>query len=80
MTRLPELWKEIQKSLSRDQWTNIRDIYTYVERSIKLDDEDYDPQSPTSGIPKWKRNIRNVLQYRKGKGHIEWDGNENYKL
>ena len=36
-----------------------------MEQYSKLDSEDYEPQQPTSDIPKWKRNVRNVLQYRK---------------
>lgn len=80
MTRLPELWNAIHKYLRSDRWTHIRDIYAFIERTIRLDDEDFEPQSPTSPIPKWKRNVRNVLQYRKSKGDVQWDGNENYKL
>jgi hypothetical protein len=51
-----------------------------VERYGNLDGEDFDPQSPTSDIPKWKRNVRNVLQYQKGIGEIRWDGDANYLL
>ncbi|MEZ4524982.1 MAG: type II toxin-antitoxin system Phd/YefM family antitoxin [Desulfobacterales bacterium] len=31
-------------------------------------------------IPKWKRTVRNVLQYRKKTGEIEWDGDAHYLL
>ena len=27
-----------------------------------------------------KRNVRNVLQYRKGTGEIEWDGQAKYRI
>ncbi len=49
---------------------------------MHLDEEDQEPQSPTSHIPKWKRNVRNVLQNRKkGKGRkIEWDEQGNYRI
>ena len=58
----------------------MQDIYRIIERIVDLDDEDFEPQSPNSDIPKYKRNVRNVLQYRKRKGEIEWDGDAKYKL
>ena len=80
MTRQPILWEAIRKCLSRGGWTSLQEIYDYVQRSINLDDEDYEPQSPSSDLPKWKRNVRNVLQHRKKVGDIEWDGHAHYKL
>jgi len=80
MTRHPDLWRSIQCVLRKNKWTSLEDIYGFVERDIRLDDEDFEPQAPTSDIPKWKRNVRNVLQYRKKRGEIEWDGNANYKF
>jgi hypothetical protein len=80
MLRLPEIWDIIRKNLSREKWTSLDEIYRTVERNTNLDDEDSEPQKPGSDIPKWKRNVRNVLQYRKKTGEIEWDGKANYKL
>lgn len=80
MTRLPAIWSCINNLLGRRQWYQLEDIYQLIEKNINLDSEDYEPQSPSSDIPKWKRNVRNVLQYRKRTGEIEWDGNANYKL
>ncbi len=51
-----------------------------VEENLNLDNEDYEPQSPSSPIPKWKRNVRNVLQRRKHKGEIKWNGRGEYYL
>lgn len=62
------------------EWVSIKEIYSIVENNFPLDSEDDEWQSPTSSIPKWRRNVRNVLQYRKGKGDIEWDGQGNYRL
>jgi hypothetical protein len=56
------------------------DIYALVERYLKLDKEDFQPQSPVSDIPKWKRNVRNVLQYRKGTGEIKCKERGNYRF
>lgn len=80
MLRLPQIWDIIRKNLSREKWTSLEEIYRIVERTANLDDEDLEPQAPGSDIPKWKRNVRNVLQYRKETGEIEWDSEANYKL
>jgi len=80
MTRLPEIWSCIKQSLPKGQWVNLERIYEVVEINLNLDSEDFEPQSPSSDIPKWKRNVRNVLQYRKRTGDIEWDSNANYRI
>ena len=80
MLRLPEIWDVIRKNLSKEKWTSLEEIYRIIERNANLDDEDYEPQAPGSDIPKWKRNVRNVLQYRKKTGDIEWDGDAQYRL
>ena len=80
MLRLPEIWDVIRKNLSKEKWTSLEEIYRIIERNTNLDGEDYEPQAPKSDIPKWKRNVRNVLQYRKKTGDIEWDGEAKYRL
>ena len=80
MTHLPEIWECIKTRLPKGQWVALDDIYHLIANSLKLDREDYEWQSPKSDIPKWKRNVRNVMQYRKKTGDIEWDGHGNYKL
>lgn len=80
MTHQPEIWDCIKSRLPKGQWVTMNDIYQLVSDNLKLDKEDYEWQSPSSDIPKWKRNVRNVLQYRKKTGDIEWDGQSNYKL
>lgn len=79
MTRLPEIWSCIKQHLPERQWCQLEYIYKIIENNINLDAEDYEPQSPSSDIPKWKRNVRNVLQYRKRIGEIEWDGAARYR-
>ncbi len=79
MTHLPEIWKCLKAHLPKGGWTPIKEIYEIVESDLQLDKEDFENQSPNSSIPKWKRNVRNVLQYRKRIGEIEWDGQGNYK-
>jgi len=66
--------------MPRGCWVSLHDIYQTVERCGNLDLEDFEPQSPASDIPKWKRNVRNVLQYRKRTGEIDWGGDASYLL
>lgn len=80
MTRHPELWRLMNTLLTRSNWTSLEDIYSHIERVARLDDEDWEPQSLSSDVPKWKRNVRNVLQYRKKTREIRWDGNAKYRL
>lgn len=80
MTHLPEIWQCIRSLLPRGKWVGLEDVYALVSSSVSLDREDHLPQSPSSDIPKWKRNVRNVLQYRKSTGEIQWDGDARYKI
>ena len=80
MIHHPEIWGIIQTHMQRERWISLTEIYQMVERYGNLDVEDFEPQSPTSDIPKWKRNVRNVLQSRKGSGEIQWDEDANYLL
>ncbi len=75
-----KIWDIIQSQMPRGQWVSLVDIYDLVERYGNLDEEDFKPQSPVSDIPKWKRNVRNVLQYRKKSGEIQWDKDTKYLL
>lgn len=79
MITLPEIWDILVMRMSTE-WIHLREIYDIVKQHHVLDDEDYQPQAPGSEIPKWKRNVRNVLQYRKKTGEIEWDYNGKYRL
>ena len=78
MIHKPEIWKLMQINMKPDNWYSNEDIYQIIEKNGKLDAEDSDYQSPTSPIPKWKRNVRNVLYTRKNKGDLIWGGSDNY--
>lgn len=80
MTRIPVIWSCLKCNLQRNVWIDIQDIYKLVQKNVSLDQEDYIAQSPSSDIPKWMRNVRNVLQYRKTKGEIDWDGQGKYRI
>ena len=80
MTRQPELWDAVRNFLVGNLWNELTEIYQAVECSVELDEEDSEPQAPNSNTPKWKRNVRNVLQYRKQIGEVLWEENAKYKL
>ena len=80
MLRASEIWDIILRRTPRRRWVLLGEIYRLVEREGLLDDEDFRPQSPSSNIPKWKRNVRNVLLHRKTIGDIKWNGNAGYLL
>ncbi len=80
MIHLPEIWNIIQTHIPRGKWISLSEIYLIVMRHGNLDAEDLEPQAPSSNLPKWKRNVRNVLQHRKRTGEIQWDGSANYLL
>lgn len=80
MTSHPEIWNCIKRSMPRRQWIDLQDIYNLVSAEVSLDREDFQRQSPSSDIPKWMRNVRNVLQYRKGTGEIGWNRSGKYRL
>jgi len=80
MIHLSEIWNIIKTYMPSERWISLNEIYQMVECYGNLDVEDFEPQSPTSDIPKWKRNVRNVLQYRKSTGEIQWNGDTRYLL
>lgn len=81
MIHLSEIWYIIQRRMPRGRLVPLEEIYQMVKRYGNLDAEDFKPQSPTSDIPKWKRNVRNVLYYRNNKTkEIQWDGDARYLL
>ena len=75
-----DIWDIIQAKMLRGRWVSLEEIYQMVEKHWNLDAEDFYPQSHTSDIPKWKRNVRNVLQYRKNTGEILWNREARYLL
>lgn len=80
MIHLQEIWDILRTKERKSDWVSLEDIYQTIERHGALDEADWEPQAPGSDIPKWKRNVRNVLQYRKKTGDVEWDGNATYRF
>lgn len=73
MLHLAEIWSIIKKYMPRDRWVSVEEIRDLVESNATLDTEDFEPEAPGSNIPKWRRNVRNVLVQRKRKGDIRWN-------
>ena len=80
MLRSDAIWDAISQGMERGRWTSVDSIYDIVHERSAIDDEDLEPQAPGQATPKWKRNVRNVLQRRKAKGDIEWDTAGMYRL
>lgn len=80
MLTQPEIWAIMENHLSHDTWTPIEQIYRLVEGHAVLDEQDFQPAGPRSVQIRWQRNVRNVLQRRKTKGDILWNGTAHYMI
>ena len=80
MIHSKDIWDMIQTKMPRGHWVSLEEIYRMVEEYGNLSNDDFKPQSPASDIPKWKRNVRNALQYRKSTGEILWNREARYLL
>jgi hypothetical protein len=80
MIKADMIWRIIDRHMRRDAWLDLEDIYRLVTQHGHLDREDNDSDAPGSGNPKWKRNVRNVLQRQKGLGKIDWQIPARYRL
>lgn len=81
MNRHGAFWEIVRTyALSTNEWTALTDIYEVVRRRYALGPEDWAPYRPSHSEPRWQRDVRNVLQRRKRKGEITWDGDVNYRL
>jgi hypothetical protein len=80
ITTSQEIWAVIEERLPRDQWVPLPLIYELIEQNIALHPDDFLPEAPGAQIPRWKRNVRNVLQRRKSLGDIAWDRDGKYMI
>jgi hypothetical protein len=74
MLHAPEIWQTICLYMPRDRWVSVSEIRKIIEIHSKLDEEDDLPEAPGSNIPKWRRNVRNVLVSYKRKRKLLWNG------
>jgi hypothetical protein len=73
MTDLGEIWEIILTHMPKDRALSLKEVYRIIELHASLDPEDSQTESHISHNPNWKRNVRNVLQYRTETGEIYWD-------
>ncbi len=60
------IWETIRNRIPRDVWMDTKAIYALVESAIPLSREDLEPVTDYDSTPKWRRDVRHVLHYRKG--------------
>ncbi len=65
-----EVWETIQGHVPRRQWISSTEIFAIVEKHGSLDEEDRQPFSSGSRLPKWKVVVRSVLAERRKSGEI----------
>jgi len=80
MIRAEEIWHILSRYMQQGKWMDLDEVYTLVKSHGQLDQEDCNPSAPGNSEPKWKRNVRNVIQRRKRLGHLDWDGRAHYRL
>ena len=80
-TPQPAMWQVLLDRLPRDgRWRPLDRLYRLVQDGIDLDAEDMEAARRGASPPRWKRNVRNVLQYRRQTGEVEWDGDASYRF
>ena len=72
MIRAYKIRKIINEHMPKNRWVSLDNIYLLIERYGNLDIEDSNFSAPGNIEPKWKRNVRNVLQTDKKAGKILW--------
>lgn len=69
MTGPGEIWRILSVYAPKRRWISIGEVFTIVESRSTLDSEDL--RLGNSLTPKWKLNVRRVLQTKKRKGVIQ---------
>lgn len=72
MIRAYKIRQIINEHMPKNNWISLENIYLLVERYGNLDLDDSKSSAPENIEPKWKRNVRNVLQTDKNAGKIAW--------
>ena len=72
MIRAYKIRNILNEHMPKNQWISLDNIYLLIERHGNLDIDDLKFSAPGNIEPKWKRNVRNVLQTDKRLGKIVW--------
>lgn len=75
-----EIWSILVGHMDAGRWYDLQQLYGIVVMTVGLRSGDLEPDAPGSSSPGWQRNVRNVLQRRKGSDDIEWSGQGRYRL
>jgi hypothetical protein len=80
-TKQAIMWKVMQDYLPKSEQVEINQIYEVVSNHVTLELDDWEPAAKGSrSDPRWRRNIRNILQHRKLTSDILWLGNGMYMM
>jgi hypothetical protein len=69
MTQPTALWGVLTRHAPKKRWVSTNEIYSIVESHLTLDNDDLRVRD--SQPPKWKLNIRRLLQDMKKAGRIQ---------
>ncbi len=75
-----EIWQILRTHMKPRQVYPLAELYVIVEKHRDLTPADLEPDAPGSRSARWQRNVRNVLQRRKGLGDVWWDRQAGYQL
>ena len=70
MIAAQQVWETIQGHVPRKQWVSSKDVFAIVEQHGGLDEEDRQPLSSDSKLPRWKAVVRSVLAEREKTGKV----------
>lgn len=77
-TKQSTMWAVMKSTLPVNKILDIGEIYSVIEAKINLEPDDFEPSSKWGTDPRWKRNVRNILQNRKASSQIIWMKNGKY--
>lgn len=77
-TKQTVMWSVMKSRLPVNRILDISEIYSVVENNLSLTPDDFVPSSKWTSEPRWKRNVRNILQNRKSTSQIIWLKNGKY--
>jgi hypothetical protein len=78
--RSGEIWSCLVAHMEADRWYRLSELYDLVQTRLTIRAADLEPEAPGSRSPRWRRNVRNVLQGRKQAGEIDGDHKGSYRL
>jgi len=79
-TTADEIWNVLVSRMKPGTWYHLEKLYEFVSEGVVLTKGDHEPDAPGSESPRWRRNVRNVLQRRKTGGDLDWERWGNYRL